>query len=151
MTTVLIAVDGSESDRAVARRAVDLFGESSSYIVINVSSEPAVIGASSISYAAAYSLSVPQLSRFADGVDHDADMAEDIASGVAGAVGLEDAVARGEIGDPATVLIEVADAQNVDVIVVGASDRGRLSHFFDPPVGGAVIDRSHHPVLVVPS
>lgn len=150
MTTVLVAVDGTESDREVARRAIRLFGDDATYVVVSVSDEPRVVGAASISYAAAATFSMPKLSNFADGLDDDMDEAEEIARRAATDAGLSDADALGEAGDPATVLIEVAEEHDADVIAIGASTRGRFSKLFDPSVEDAVVDRSPIPVLVVP-
>ena len=93
--------------------------------------------------------SAPSLSRFADGLGIDADEAEHVAERVAGEAGMAAAETLGEVGDPATVLLEQAAASGVDVIVVGASERGWLSRLFDPSVEAAVVDRSICPVLVV--
>ena len=105
---VLIAVDGSERDRSVIRQALDLFGEGADYVVISVSPELASVGAASVSYATASAFSAPSLSHFADGLDIDAHEAEDLAERVAGEAGMPNAEIVGEVGDPATVLLEQA-------------------------------------------
>lgn len=150
MATVMIAVDGTESDRVVTGQAIRLFGDDATYLVVSVSDEPRVVGASSISYAAAATFSMPSLSNFADGLDDDIDEAEDVAEAAARASGLDHVEAVGEAGDPATVLVEVARDRGVDVIVIGASGRNWFSKLVDPSVEDAVVDRSPVPVLVVP-
>lgn len=146
---VLIAVDGTESDRSVVRQTLDLFGDEADFVIISVNPDAAALGAASVSYATAMAFSAPSLSRFADGLGIDADEAEHVAERVAGEAGMAAAETLGEVGDPATVLLEQAAASGVDVIVVGASERGWLSRLFDPSVEAAVVDRSICPVLVV--
>lgn len=149
MSTILIAVDGGASDPSVIRQALEVLGEEHDYVVVSVSDEPAMLGAISMSYASASVLSVPSLSQFADGMGLDADAAEDIAEHAAMTAGLTGADAVGEVGDPATVLIEVAKDRGAAVIVIGASQRNWFSRLFDPSVEAAVVDRAPCPVLVV--
>lgn len=146
---VLIAVDGSERDRSVIRQALDLFGEGADYVVISVSPELASVGAASVSYATASAFSAPSLSHFADGLDIDAHEAEDLAERVAGEAGMPNAEIVGEVGDPATVLLEQAATSEVDVLVIGASERSWFSRLFEPSVEAAVLNRATCPVLVV--
>ena len=149
MSTVLIAVDGSASDPSVIRKTLDVLGEDHEYVVVSVSNEPAMLGAMSLSYASASVLAVPTLSRFADGMGLDADAAEDIAEHAAEHAGLTGADSVGEVGDPATVLIEIAKTRNAAVIAIGASDRNWFSRLFDPSVEAAVVHRAPCPVLVI--
>ena len=149
MTTVLIAVDGTESDQSVIRQTLEVLGENHEYVLVSVSDEPAMLGAVSLSYASASVLAVPELSKFADGMGLDADAAEDIAESAAAAAGLTGADAVGEVGDPATVLIEVATDRSATVIAIGASERNWFSRLFDPSVEAAVVERAPCPVLVI--
>lgn len=149
MTNVLIALDGSEHDRPIVRQALSLFGDASRYVLVNVSRDPAMVGSASVSYAGASWFSTPALSAFADGLDRRADIAQQISEDVVEAVGLRNAVPIGEVGDPVTILLELAASNDVDVIVVGASERSWLSRLFDPSVEAAVVDRARRPVLVV--
>lgn len=149
MTKVLIALDGSEHDRSIVQQTLRLFGDTSRYVLANVSPDPAMVGASSMSFAAASWFSTPALSAFADGLDRRADIAQQITEDVVEAVGLRDAVAVGEVGHPVSVLLELAESNDVDVIVVGASERSWFSRLFDPSVEAAVVDRARRPVLVV--
>ena len=148
-STVVIAVDGTESDKHVIRTALDLFGDTHRYVVVNVSDEPAMLGAASVSYASASAFAVPALSQFADGLGMDADAAEDVADAAAATAGLSDAESVGLVGDPATVLLDVAAERGAAVIAIGSSERSWLSRLFDPSVEAAVVDRATCPVLVV--
>lgn len=149
MTTVLIAVDGTEHDRSVVRSALDLFGSDSDYVVVNVRGEPAMLGAASVSYASASAFSVLALADFADGLEVEAEKAEDSAEHAAAASGLGGAEVVGEVGDPATVLLTVAEEHDVDVIAIGSSERSWFSRLLDPSVQHAVVERASCPVLVV--
>ena len=149
MSTVLIAVDGSASDRSVIRKTLDLLGPDRQYVLVSVSNEPAMLGAMSLSYASASVLAVPTLSRFADGMGLDADSAQEIAEHAAVEAGLTGADVIGEVGDPATVLLEVATDRNADVIAIGVSERNWFSRLFDPSVEAAVVERARCPVLVI--
>jgi len=149
MSTVLIAVDGTPSDQSVVGKTLALLGPDREYVLVNVSDEPAMLGAVSLSYASASVLAVPALSRFADGLGLDAGEAEDIAENAAVAAGLAGADVVGEVGDPATVLIEIANDRDAAVIAIGASERNWFSRLFDPSVEAAVVERAPCPVLVV--
>lgn len=149
MSTVLIAVDGTTRDQSVIRQTLDVLGDDHRYVLVNVSDEPAMIGAMSLSYASASALAFPALSSFADGMGLDADAAEDIAEHAASVAGLSGAELVGEVGDPATVLIEIATDRDATVIAIGASERGWFSRLFDPSVEAAVVERAPCPVLVI--
>jgi len=149
MSIVLIAVDGTPSDQSVIRKTLDLLGDDRQYVLVSVSDEPAMLGAVSLSYASASVLAVPALSKFADGMGMDADAAEDVAENAGVAAGISGVDVIGEVGDPATVLIEVAKDRNAAVIAIGASERNWFSRLFDPSVEAAVVDRAPCPVLVV--
>ncbi|MGK0274306.1 MAG: nucleotide-binding universal stress UspA family protein [Ilumatobacter sp.] len=146
---VLIAVDGTDRDRSVVRQALDLFGDDADYVVISVCPEPAAMGAASVSYATASAFSAPSLSHFADGLDADAHEAEDVAERTADEAGMSDAETVGEVGNPATVLLQQAADSEVDVLVIGASERNWFSRLFEPSVEASVLNRATCPVLVV--
>ncbi len=146
---VLIAVDGTDRDRSVVRQALNLFGDDADYVVISVSPEPAAMGAASVSYATASAFSAPSLSHFADGLDADAHEAEDVAERVANEAGMSGAETVGEVGNPATVLLQQAVESGVDVMVIGASERSWFARLFEPSVEAAVLNRATCPVLVV--
>lgn len=58
---------------------------------------------------------------------------------------------RVEIGDPAHVLVDVADMEGAELIVVGTRARGKVASAFLGSVSSAVVSLSSCPVLVVPS
>lgn len=52
-------------------------------------------------------------------------------------------------GSPAAEILEVADAREADLIVVGARERSLLERLLDPSVSSSVERRAHRDVLVV--
>lgn len=149
MSTVMIAVDGTKSDRAVVGAALSLFGANSDFIVVSVSDNPALIGGTAMSYATASIVSSPYLDDFARGIEERAEAAEHRAEAAASAAGLVAGETLGEVGDPATLLVELAKERGVDVIAIGASERSWMSRLLDPSVEAAVVGRATCPVLVV--
>jgi nucleotide-binding universal stress UspA family protein len=67
----------------------------------------------------------------------------------ADASGLARAEPLVEVGMPVDRIVAAADEHDVDVIVVGAHDKGFLRRLVDPSVSEGVIHRAHRPVLVV--
>lgn len=63
--------------------------------------------------------------------------------------GVEDVAVVTESGDPVQRICEVAEEHGVDVIVVGAHDKGFWRRLVDPSVSEGVLHRTHRPVLVV--
>lgn len=53
------------------------------------------------------------------------------------------------LGDPATVILDLAESRKADLIIVGTREAGLLERLFDPSVSGAVQRRAHCDVLVV--
>jgi nucleotide-binding universal stress UspA family protein len=55
-----------------------------------------------------------------------------------------------EVGDPVTAISEAAEDRDVDLVVVGASDKGWWSRLLEGSVTAGVLKESRRPVLVVP-
>jgi nucleotide-binding universal stress UspA family protein len=60
-------------------------------------------------------------------------------------------VQRVEMGEPAHVLVDVAETRGAELIVVGTRGRGKVASAFLGSVSSAVVSLSSCPVLVVPS
>jgi nucleotide-binding universal stress UspA family protein len=58
---------------------------------------------------------------------------------------------RVEMGEPAHVLVDVAEAEGAELIVVGTRGRGKVASAFLGSISSAVVSLSSCPVLVVPS
>ena len=54
-----------------------------------------------------------------------------------------------ELGDPVGRIVAAADSHDVDLIVVGAHDKGFLRRLVDPSVSQGVLHHTRRPVLVV--
>ena len=54
-----------------------------------------------------------------------------------------------ELGDPVGRIVAAADSHDVDLIVVGAHDKGFLRRLVDPSVSHGVLHHTRRPVLVV--
>jgi nucleotide-binding universal stress UspA family protein len=142
MTKVLIAADSSEGSLAAARGAVALFGNEAEYLVVNVDRAMNDV----MAWGAAYPMAMPVP---APGEDAAAlQRAEDVASEVAEAT-VPDAEVIGDIGDPATAIIDAAHAHAVDVIVVGSHSHSWFSRLFTGSVSNDVIREADIPVLVM--
>jgi len=174
MTQVLIAVDDSESGIKTARIAHGLFGDSASYIVVNVADQlPIMWGADSLEWGVGYPVVMgpsgvvdPAVVRPAvpEGATGDVgnvdtviaaeaenapiDAAIEVARGVAAQADIPNPQVVGEVGDPATAIITAAHHHKADVIVIGSQDRGWFSKLFAPSVSGAVIREADIPVLI---
>ena len=154
MTTVLIAVDATDSSVHAVETAHRLFGDDADYLVLNVGAGvylpiaifPGELGLiSPLAWAPAV-----QPEPAVDDVTTDADVAETIAKLTGEEGGLPEATALGIVGDPAGSIIEVAVNHSADVIVVGTHERGWLTRLLTSSVADDVRRESPIPVLVVP-
>jgi nucleotide-binding universal stress UspA family protein len=163
MTTVLIAVDETDSSVHAVEAAHRLFGDSADYLVLNVGGGtyvPITIfpGEMGLISPIAWAPPVPPEPSAGDvdadgGVSEahtDADAAETIAKLTGEEGGLPSAVALGVVGDPASAIIDVALEHSADVIVVGTHERGWLTRLLSPSVADEVRRDSPIPVLLVP-
>jgi nucleotide-binding universal stress UspA family protein len=55
----------------------------------------------------------------------------------------------GAVGDPATAILQVAETQRIDVIVVGSHERSWFDRLFHGSVAADVVRKANVPVLVV--
>lgn len=159
MARVLVALDDSDTAVHVARRAHELFGDDSQYFAINVGDQVVLPDTvTSVPFGVAYPYvwaDGRSTIVIADGVDlgdvEDAreEEARDQAQAAAEAGGIDDAEAIGGLGDPAGAIASEAERQQVDVIVVGSTERSLLSRLVNPSVAKGVESLTSIPVLVV--
>ena len=162
MTTVLIAVDDTDSSVHAVETAHRLFGDSADYLVLNVSGGtylpvtvyPAEMGLMSpMAWAPMVPTDTAGIAREDGGMSDgsaDVDAAETIAKLTGEEGGLPEATALGIIGDPASAIIDVGLEHSADVIVVGTHQRGWLDRLLTTSVADEVRRESPLPVLVVP-
>ena len=152
MTRVLIAVDGSASDRIIVNSTHQLFGDDAEYVLINVRRDPMMVAATTIGVG--MTAMVPAVDLRSEYGDEDtlqseADLATDTAKAAAADADLDDVVAVGEIGLEPDAILHAADEYAVDVIAVGDHDRGWFSKLISPSVSEAITDRADVPVLMI--
>jgi nucleotide-binding universal stress UspA family protein len=152
MTRVLIAVDGSSSDRIIVNSTHQLFGDDAEYVLINVRRDPMMVAATTIGVGMTAMVPAVDLRTEYGDVDtlqSEADLATDTAKAAAADADLDDVVAVGEIGLEPDAILHAADEYAVDVIAVGDHDRGWFSRLISPSVSGAITDRADVPVLMI--
>lgn len=154
MTRVLIAVDGSELDVVCATIAHDLFGDDADYLAVNVADGFATTQTATVPVPFGQVYPYVAAPTPADGVAIDdepdpVEHAEDVARRAADQAGLVTAETIGEIGDPGEAIVDAAERNHCDVIVVGSHERSWLSRLVSPSVSSEVTAASGIPVLVV--
>jgi nucleotide-binding universal stress UspA family protein len=143
MTKVLIAADTSETSVHSAQVAHSLFGDSAEYLVVNVDRSMN----DAMAWGAAYPLVMPMPSVSDD--DAALQRAEDVAADVKKSADLPAAESLGEVGDPASAIIQAAHEHGVDVIVVGSHTHSWFSRLFTGSVSSDLLREADIPVLVV--
>jgi nucleotide-binding universal stress UspA family protein len=162
MTTVLIAVDATDTSVHAVETAHRLFGDDADYLVLNVGGGsyvpvPIFPDASPVSPmiwapAAQSQIASEGLVTESGATDavSDTEVAETIAKHTGEEGGLPEATVLGIVGDAAGSIIEVAVEHGADVIVVGSKERGWLSRLLTSSVADEVRRESPIPVLAVP-
>ncbi|MGH9133832.1 MAG: universal stress protein [Ilumatobacteraceae bacterium] len=164
MTTVMIAVDATDSSVRAVRTAHRLFGDDVSYLLLNVGTGryvpvpfiPSEVGMiSPLAWGPLVQSQDTAVEARADSgpesdVLTDAEVAEIIARQTGEEGGLPDATALGTVGDPASAIVDVAVEHAADLIVVGTHERGWLTRLLSPSIADEVRRASPIPVLVVP-
>lgn len=172
MTRVLIAVDDSADSLSAATSAHELFGDTATYLVVNVAEPGAsrdLLTGNGLQWGIGYPVTMPIAGPMAAIPMLPADIARGDSSGsgeapatavdeaerrarsIADAAELPSAQAVGESGDVADAIVEAAQMNDADVIVVGSHERGWFANLLNRSTSGAVVRRSDIPVLVTPS
>ena len=145
MSRVLVAIAGTEFDRAAVREALELLGRNHDYLFLAV--EHGVTSA----LAGGGDPEAPELvpeEAFEDAEQEARDEGGRDLTGILDGLGLR-AETRVETGDPGERIIALAEAEKVDLIVVGSHHRSVLRRV----LGGSVADDvAHHapcPVLLM--
>ena len=152
MTRVLIAVDGTSSDRVIVNSTHALFGDDAEYILINVRRDPMMIAATTVGVGMTAMVPAVDLrNEYGEGesLQSEADIATDTARAAAVDAHLDEAITVGEIGLEPDAILHTADEYNVDVIAVGDHDRNWFSKMISPSITEAITDRADVPVLVI--
>jgi nucleotide-binding universal stress UspA family protein len=153
MTRVLIAVDGTSSDKIIVNSTHGLFGDDAEYVLINVRRDPMMVAATSIGVGMTAMVPAVDLrTEYGDEgetLQSEADLATDTARAAAIDAHLDDAIAVGEIGLEPDAILHAANEYHADVIAVGDHDRNWFSKLVSPSVTEAITDRADVPVLMI--
>lgn len=153
MITVLLAVDETAESTDAVRQARHLFGPEATYLAVNVAEAAAHWTPVPMAWGAVYpypfGADVPDVVPRDDLADGNAPItgARATAREVADAAGV-DAAPVGEVGDPATAILDAAESHAADVIVVGSTQKGWWRRLFEGSVSRDITARSPVPVLV---
>ncbi len=145
--TVLIAVDGSSISESVVRAAHRLFGDDATYLAINVSPGPYT----ELRWAYVWPVAGPSIWLPPTRGNGTADAGAVRAEAVTRDAGLAQATPLGDVGDPTRAIIVAAHHHRVDVVVIGADERGWLSRVVDGSVERELLREADFAVLVVPA
>lgn len=154
MTLVLVAVDESEQSVAAAHEARQLFGPDASYLAVNVAEQkptwtiaaPTWGAVYAFPYAAPYPLVESEVAtESSQALQAEARSA---AADLAHQAGIAAPATRGEVGDPASAILDAALANHADVIVIGMSDKSWWQRLVEGSVGKEVVSRATTPVLI---
>jgi nucleotide-binding universal stress UspA family protein len=138
MKTILVGYDETEPARRALERAAELATAFDAKVIVT-SVAQALVGAVAARGVGPYDpVDSPELHR--EELRHAAEFL-----GERG-VQAEYTVA---LGDPATVILDLAEERHADLIVVGTREAGLLERLLDSSVSGAVQRKAHCDVLVV--
>jgi nucleotide-binding universal stress UspA family protein len=152
MTVVLLALDGSDESRAAAEAAQRLFGDSATYLAVNVERVTPVWAPAAAVYGGVFPYA-PASTLDTDAIDEVYDDAATEASSKAAELADEvgvDAEPLGEAGDPVDAILHAAQEHAADVIVVGSGDKTWWRRIAEGSVSKGLTRASSVPVLVVP-
>lgn len=139
MKTIVVGYDDTEESRRALSRAAELARALHAEVVVT-SVAPLLVGAlaarglSGIDPADPPELHREELTRAAELLREE---------------GVEPAELALAAGDAPSEILELAEARDADLIVVGARERNLLQRLLDPSVSGAVQRRAHRDVLIV--
>jgi nucleotide-binding universal stress UspA family protein len=148
MARVLIALDGTELDTHLVDVARRVFGDDAEYLALNVRHTTIAPVPMYVGMTHPYIGDADVVEASTEESNAEADAARSHAASTVASTGL-DAEAIGEIGNPAFTIPAVAEAHDVDVIVVGTHDRSWWSRFLEPSVAEGVLHQTDIPVLMV--
>ena len=138
MKTILVGYDETEPAKRALARAAELATAFEAEVIVT-SVAQALVGAAAARGTGPFDpVDTPELHR--EELRHAAAFLEERG------IQAEYTVA---LGDPANVILDLADDRHVDLIVVGTREAGFLKRLIDPSVSGAVHRKAHCDVLVV--
>jgi nucleotide-binding universal stress UspA family protein len=143
-----VAVDESAASRRAATFVDGFFrGDDVAITAVNVARSP-VPWLAPVPFGAAYAW--PYGPAETDAVEAAIAEEEANATAVAAAQAPHDADVEVVFGETVEAIIRAAEDENVDLVVVGSSDKGFLKRLLDGSVSQRLTRESTRPVLVVP-
>jgi nucleotide-binding universal stress UspA family protein len=143
---VMIAIDGTEAAATAAQVALDMYGDAVDYTVVSIGSIAPV-------HSVTPFITPPTLMHLTHAADDEgfdpwarSEALTDELVDRLDAPSIETVV---EVGSPGHALCELAGDRDVDVLVLGAHDRGFLSRLLEPSVARHAIEHAPCHVLVV--
>ena len=134
MNKILVGFDGSEGSEQALNRAIMIIGEYGELILLAV-------------------IPSPEDKAFVDDEMYKKVKikAENLIKDVILDLGKHEFTITGlvEEGDPASVIIDVSNRLNVDVIVLGSTGQSELGQYLIGSVANKVVQYAHKPVMVV--
>ena len=137
MKSIVLAYDDTEAAKRARERAAELAKTSGARVTV-VSVAPVLIGASGRGMGPIDPVDPPELHR----------EQLDTAKAELSRMGIE-AVPQLALGDPADAILNLAESEGADMIVVGSSHPSFISAMLGLSVSGSVQRRAHCDVLVV--
>lgn len=138
MKTIVVGYDESEPAKRALERAADLAVAFDAKVIVTSVAQPLAAASAGRGLGPLEPIDPPEL--------HRAEL-EHARTYLAGR-GLE-AEYDVALGNPATEILELAEARGADLIVVGTREAGLLERLIQPSVSGAVQRRAHCDVLIV--
>lgn len=143
---VMVTLDGSEAASSAAEVAAAMFGSSARYSILSVGSPWPLQAISPMGVQPALLVLAAE----------DADPVVDVTAAAEATVGeaaagldVDEVETIVSVGDPGSEICRLAEERDVDVVVLGAHDRGWLSRLLEPSVARHVVDHAPCHVLVV--
>jgi nucleotide-binding universal stress UspA family protein len=144
MGCIVCGVDESEEGRNAARLAARL----SQWLDLRLVLVHAAHSASPFEVLAP--LPPPHGPEPASAQDTGASAAQAVLRRIEAQEGIHGAELRPEIGDPADLIVSIAEEEGADLIVVGSRRRGVLSSLFLGSISATVAARAPCPIVIVP-
>jgi len=155
ITTILVAKDSSEESTNVIRYALELAGKFHAQVhVLQVmpTVDPAVLN------MVALSMGADKLGKL--NAKNEAELAEKTGEELQKIIEKEAELMEEDLrhppqvevhhGDPAPMILSVADRVNADMIVLGSHSKGKLHYAFLGSVAEKVVHKTHRTVVIVP-
>ena len=142
----MVTLDGSEAASNAADVAAAMFGSSARYSILSVGSPWPLQAISPMGAEPALLMMAAEDGEAVVDVTAAAEARVDEA---AAGLDVDEVETIVSVGDPGPEICRLAEERDVDVVVLGAHDRGWLSRLLEPSVARHVVDHAPCHVLVV--